>query len=319
MKLSEVVRYLNLLESRELDPAYDSITNRLDGITHMIENYPLQFDSTALALNNDLSNIKSAIDQFNHTLQSLKHKLQQEIQAQEPAYYQESTRGFGSDTLLTEPIDRILKRRLKLDFDTDTILRNRLRIYGDWRLPGMIIRPGLENFIEDMVPLDPLYLVDTDLELLQPAISGFTDEYQRRLRPYVISEHADLPILNQLPDNQFGFVFAYYYFNFKPIEIIEKFLHELYEKLRPGGVVIFTYNECDLAPGIGAAEHVWMSYTPGRRIRSMIDSIGFETINNHIGTYDIAWFELRKPGTIVSLRGGQSMAKIIPKIVAKSK
>ena len=47
MKLSEVVRYLNLLESRELDPAYDSITNRLDGITHMIENYPLQFDSTA--------------------------------------------------------------------------------------------------------------------------------------------------------------------------------------------------------------------------------------------------------------------------------
>mgnify|MGYP003323057122 FL=1 len=164
-----------------------------------------------------------------------------------------------------------------------------------------------------MVPLDPLYVVDSSRDLIEPAISEFTPEYQRRLRPYVINDYSNDKILYRLPDNQFGFVFAYNYFNFKPIEIIEKFLHELYQKLRPGGAVIFTYNECDLSPGVGAVEHNWMCYTPGRRIRVIADLIGFEIINNHIGINDIAWFELKKPGEIESIRGGQSLAKIIPK------
>lgn len=312
MKLSEVVDYLNLLESRDLDPAYNSITGRLDNIEHSISNHSLQFGTSSQDLARDLLAVKAAIGQFDNTLQLLKQKLRDEISQQEPVYYQDSLRLYEQD-MIYETTEYILDRRLRLDFETDNILRSRLKSYGDWRLPGMIIRPGRENFIEDMVPLDPLYVVDNNMELMHPAISGFTPEYQRRLRPYTINDYSNDKILYQLPNNQFGVVFAYNYFNFRPIEIVEKFLHELYQKLRPGGVVIFTYNECDLAPGIGAVEHNWMCYTPGRRIRSIADSAGYEIVNNYIGINDIAWFELKKPGEIESLRGGQTLAKIVPK------
>jgi hypothetical protein len=312
MKLSEIVKYLNLLESSELDPSYDLITNRLDSITHVIQNYPLQFDSISIDLGNDLDGIKTAICKFNDTLEILKQRLRMEKEKQEPAYYKESFR-FFEEEMCYEVNDHILKRRLRSDFDTDTAIRLRLKNYGDWRVPGLIIRPGQETFIEDMVPLDPLYLVDNNLDLLEPSIRNFTPEYQQRLRPYTINDYKNSEILTQLPNNQFGFVFAYNYFNFKPIEIIERFLTELYQKMRPGGTMLFTYNDCDFAPGIGAAEINWMCYTPGSRIKKIINSLGFEIIDNHIGPYDMAWFEIQKPGTIISLRAGQTLAKIMPK------
>ena len=68
----------------------------------------------------------------------------------------------------------------------------------------MILRPAQEKFIEDLVPLDPLYLVDQHSDLLQPAIDAFNPGYQRRLRPYVINDWKDQEILAAIPTNQFG-------------------------------------------------------------------------------------------------------------------
>jgi len=202
---------------------------------------------------------------------------------------------------------------MRIDDDDDIVLRTRLKNLADWRLPGMIIRPGLENYIEDMVPLDPLYVVDHDRELMRPAISKFTPEYQRRLREYVINDWADGTILSQLPNNQFGTIFAYHYFNHKPVSIIYKFLTEFYEKLRPGGSVLMTYNNCDLAHGVIRAEHAWMLYTPLRLIQQHANGLGFELAGMYNGKRDVSWIEFRKPGDIVSLRGGQTLAKVLAK------
>lgn len=312
MKLSEVVDYLNLLESQELDPTNDLVTDRLENIATVVKDYPLQFGSVTDTLTQDLDKIKKAISEFNSTIQTLKQNIQDEIKRQQPTYYQESYRLYEQD-MVFETNEHILNRKLKIDFDSDNALRSSLRRYGDWRLSGMIIRPAKEDFIEEMVPLDPLYLVDNNMELLMPAISAFTPEYQRRLRPYTINEYENLEILGNLPSRQFGLIFAYNYFNFKPIQVIERFLIEIYQKLRPGGVVIFTYNECDRVQGIGAAENNWMCYTPGTRIRSIAEKIGYEVLANVIGEKDMAWFELRVRGPIISLRGGQTIAKILPK------
>ena len=39
-----------------------------------------------------------------------------------------------------------------------------------------------------MVMFDPLYLVDLKHTLLDPAVKKFPEEYQRRLRTYVVNE-----------------------------------------------------------------------------------------------------------------------------------
>ena len=211
-----------------------------------------------------------------------------------------------------ENLEYLQTRKISATSESMNLLRNRIRLHGDWRVPGMIIRPGLENFIEDMVPLDPLYLADSNPEILAPAINNFTLEYQRRLRPYYINDtDPATAIFGQLPQNQFGFIFAYNYFNYRPVEIIDRYIQEFYQLLRPGGTVIFTYNDCDIAHGVMLAES-FMAYTPGHRIQTAIETTNFEVIKNQIGPYDISWFELHKPGTITSLRGGQTLAEIIP-------
>jgi hypothetical protein len=54
-----------------------------------------------------------------------------------------------------------------------------------------------------------------------------------------------------------------------------------------------------------------MCYTPGSRIRTIAQNLSYKIIEQCAGTGNIAWFELRKPGEIQSLRGGQVLAKVI--------
>jgi predicted methyltransferase len=42
---------------------------------------------------------------------------------------------------------------------------------------------------------------------------------------------------SKLPDAQFGLVFAYNYFNFRPFEMMKKYFAEIYQKLKPGGML----------------------------------------------------------------------------------
>jgi SAM-dependent methyltransferase len=175
----------------------------------------------------------------------------------------------------------------------------------------MIIGPRTESFIEDMVPMDPLYLVDTHQDLLDPAVRNFTPDYQRRLRQYVVNDYVPRSILNEIPGGQFGVIFAYNYFNYRPMEVIRRYIQEIASKLRPGGTFIMTYNNCDRAHGIGLAERSWMCYTPKRLIVEAAINSGLELVSAADEPGDLSWIEFVRPGDIETLRGGQSLAKII--------
>jgi hypothetical protein len=54
-----------------------------------------------------------------------------------------------------------------------------------------------------------------------------------------------------------------------------------------------------------------MCYTPGRQIRSLLNELKFEIIGEYRGLDNLFWMEIQKPGEITSIRGGQSLAKII--------
>lgn len=310
MKLSQVVAYLNMLESTNMDPCYGNITDKLDNILYAVKNRDLQYHSTTTDLDEKLAVIKHSIGKFDQSLQALTQQLTNDVDRLAPGYYAESWKRYEQE-MRFETVDHLINRKLPIEFNDRERLRSTIKNYTDWRLPGMILGARRETFAEDMVPMDPLYFVDHDKELIDAAMSPFTQEYQRRLRPYVIDDWKDSEILTALPTNQFGLVFAYNYFNWKPIEMIEKFLTEIYQKLRPGGAVVFTYNECDKWYGVGAVENTWMCYTPGSRIQAIAKNLGYKIINQCTGAGDIAWFEMSRPGEVRSLRGGQVLAKVI--------
>lgn len=309
MKLSDIVHYRNQLDAHDVRLIRDQTDHELLAINHVVASQPNDIGFYKARMAKRLSVIRDSFEQFDQVFNGLKSDIDSAIQKQQPAYYKAST-DLYQQHIRHEPLDQTLSRRLVIDESSNLTLRTRLRNYTDWRVPGMIIRPGQESFIEELVPLDPLYVVDTAQELIDPAVMAFNETYRARLRQYVLNEDRDL-ILADLPSNQFGLIFAYNYFNFKPMELVRRYLAELYQKLRPGGTVIMTYNNCDQAHGVALAEQNFMCYTPGSEILKTAELTGFDLTYQHTGLGDLSWIELQRPGKITSLRGGQTLAKIV--------
>jgi len=310
MKLSDIVDYYNFISALDIKIECAETTRRLEAISHVIENHPIRLKNYTKEVTDYLDGMNNQFNQFSELLHRLKQELKQIILEQEPSYLQTSQRIFDHE-MVQEDYNHVLNRHLVIDDHSNIKLRSKLRNLSDWHLPGLIFRPALENFVEDMVPLDPLYLVDEHQDLLTPAVKKFTYEYQQRLRRYVINDRQPDTILGQLPDSQFGVVFAYNYFNFKPLDVLYRYLREIAIKLRPGGTLIMTYNNCDRAHGIALAERGWMLYQPKRLIELYLEKVGLELVEAHDGLGDLSWLEIRKPGNISSLRGGQTLAKIV--------
>ena len=106
---------------------------------------------------------------------------------------------------------------------------------------------------------------------------------------------------------------AWNFFHYKPFEVIKQYLTEMYQKLRPGGVFAFSINDGDLSGGVANAERMFMCYTPGSMILSMAERIGYIIELRHEFDRAMTWIELQRSGQQSSLRGGQALAKIIPK------
>ncbi len=173
----------------------------------------------------------------------------------------------------------------------------------------MEIRPAHGEISQHLVACDPLYLVDTDPELFKHVKKMWNPEYQRRLRYYTVSE-SDRRIFHQLPQFQFGLIVAVDFFNFRPLDLIERYLLEIYQLLRPGGMVIFTYNNCDYPIGVDNFENSYYCYTPGRHVKAMAEKIGFRVAASFDLENNVSWLELQKQGTKSSLRGGQTLGRI---------
>jgi len=309
MKLSSIVNYRNQLDTTSVQQICDQTEHELAAINHMVSSQEHDVGFYKARVAKRLTSVHESFDQLIRVFDGLKADLDTAIQKQQAAYYEESTRLYQQEISYETP-EHTLSRRLTIDDDSNMLLRTRLRNYTDWRIPGMIIRPANESFIEEMVPMDPLYIVDQSQELIDPAVSRFNETYRARLRQYVINEQ-DTHILGSLPDNQFGLIFAYNYFNFKPMELIQRYITEAYQKLRSGGTLIMTYNDCDRAHGVELAERNFMCYTPGSQIVKIAESTGFDVIYQHAGLGDLDWIELQRPGKISSLRGGQTLARIV--------
>jgi SAM-dependent methyltransferase len=312
MKLSDLVNYRNELEAMSAVPVRRHSDLEIEKITHLVEHQSIQIAEFAKSLQQKRQDIQHTFDTFENNLDTLKAELKQLIDTTEKPWFAESYRLYEQE-MIYETAEYILNRRPEIEPETEQFYRTRIIRYNSWQHPAMIIRPGCETFISDLVASDPLYLVDESHDLLLPAMNQFNEQYQQRLRPYTINERNSDEILIKLPNNQFGLVFAYNFFNFRPFEIIKKYLAEIYEKLRPGGMLVMTFNDCDRAKGVILVEQHFCCYTPGYLVRELAQSLGYEISFSWTDQGPSTWLELKKPGEFTSLRGGQALAKIMPK------
>lgn len=312
MKLSTLVHYRNLLRQSNPGDMNQVLYTHAGQFLKFIRDHEIQFEELSTKIRNDYENIAKAFLTFSATAKEVEQQVQELIWQNEQPYYKESYRLYNEE-FNRDSSSYILGKKLSLSEDSCSYINGRLQFHGNWRYPALIIRPGLENWINHLVAFDPLYLADQRRDLIDPIVSTFNPVYQKKLRLYEISETMAGSILDALPNSQFAFCFAFNFFNYKPIEMIKIYINELFTKMKPGGIIGFTFNNCDNAEGVELVEKNFMCYTPGQTVISLVESLGFDIVQNQQLDSACTWLEIKKPGTLTTMRGGQNLAKIVAK------
>ena len=312
MKISTLVSYLTHLKKFDPGQARTALNQHIAPVVHSVASHDVQFYELTDQLISDMAKINDDVDTFAKTLYSLKESLERLIVENESEYFTISYELYDEALRYDSP-EWIINRTIVLEKEQEEFVISRLLANSDWHYPGLIIRPGLETWIDHLVSLDPLYLLDESWVLLDPIKEKFSEDYIQRLRFYTINEFrdADKLYLHSVPDNQIGFALIYNYFHNKPYEIIKQYLAETFQKLRPGGTVAFTFNDCDRFGGVEMVERKCASYTPGRMIYAYLEELGFKITQRQEIATAATWVEATKPGTLTSIRGGQALAKIV--------
>jgi SAM-dependent methyltransferase len=312
MKLSTLVAYLNQLDDLLPLQGQAAVHQSLEPMLHLVQSSSVQFADNTVDVLAKFNNIQQSITQFDQSVLELRKQLKQEIENHETQYYARSYQLYDEEMCHDTP-ELILNRRLNLAPQVREKVLGRISLYNEWKHPGMIIRPGHEDWVSEMVGLDPLYLVDDSWDMFEPVKKRFNELYLSRLCFYTTKEREGNPILQSIPNGQIKFCLAYNFFNYKPLEVIRRYLDEIYQKLKPGGVVAFTFNDCDRSAGVELAERCFMCFTPASMIVALSESLGYEVGMSMLIDASNHWLELRKPGELHSIRGGQSLASVFEK------
>jgi len=300
--LDQLVRVRNLMQCMDLDSklqrAYKDFESSMDPVRET-EVYETLLTPIALA-KDALDNYKS---QYQHAIDSINHLIQQQV----PVTLEKSRQ---IDQASTNDNDlAIMQRKLQISEEDQTWFAHRLHVLSSWKTPALFLRPST-LWINDLVSNDPLYLVDRSYELIRPCQRDYHEVYRRRLREYIINESEEKFLTKELPLNQFGLVFAWNYFEMRSVDALARYVKEVAQLLRPSGHFVFTYNNCDHENGIRLIDHHSGTYIDFALVKDIAEKNGLQ-VSQYRSQSNIAWVELKQPGEFASLRGGQSLAKII--------
>jgi SAM-dependent methyltransferase len=189
----------------------------------------------------------------------------------------------------------------------EKVLKQRINLHSNWQYPALEIGCRDGGWTKYLVASDPLYIADVFDDFLSSAVEQFPPLYQGRVKKYLIK---DFYKIKNLPKNQFGLIFSYNFFNYLSLDSIKQLLIQAFEWLRPGGLIIFTYNNADLPAAASYAENYFMTYVPESILVPMAESLGFETVYLYNSEPAFSIIELKKPGKLNTTKVGQTVGEI---------
>lgn len=316
MNLSDLINYRHqvrdLIKRHWYNPVTDSLSRVQSGVYIDKELVvPPDLAHRISQVNSMIQHISKQVNHTNEMLQELDDAIQQEINKWHEHYQSQSQHLYQSQSRFTD-IHHILESRLDITQQQRDFLQARLMTHSSWCDIGMIIRPANEDFVVSMSGMSLLYLYDSVPQLLEPAITRFPQHHREKYRDYHGTSIGDL---DQIPKGQARLIFVQNFFNFMPVDVMYQYLEVLCGILRPGGTIIFTYNDCDHAVNVGFCERSWQCYQPGSEVLARTRALALEL--RHRQWYDngFAWMEMQLPGKYRPLKA----APIVTKIHTRSK
>ncbi len=304
MKLSELVDLRERLkQAYYLDPVFNSIDNLRVNLGLVNQNEGSGYSPQIEEVIQSYRELRTAVAAPTEKVQNIIDAINQEINTKASPFFLDNY----EMELHYEVPDNI--RRVRVMYIPDNVrteIESRIALRSNWKYPTLEIGCRDGEWTKHLIAGDPLYLTDVHQEFLDSAVKDYPIEYQRRTRPYLI-KNSDYSIL---PQKQFGFVFSWNYFNYKTVDSIKHALKQIYNLLRPGGVVMFSYNNGDMPAGAAYAESYFMSYVPKSMLIPICQQAGFEVVVSKDFEPAISWVELQKPGELTTVKGHQALGII---------
>lgn len=314
MKLSELIQLREyLLKGFNLKEVIETLDKSISQL-RTLKNLPidLEYNDFLDKSINHLESLKETINKPESDVPGLVARIDEQVSNLTRNYF---ARGYMINghyaTNGTDVRHEREGRLLQMRPETKEIVIGRIKQYSDWHYPALEIGPGDGIWTEHLVGFDPLYLVDQYQEFIDSTKRKFPQEYRNRLRGYTVgvSEDDDTDI-SFLPDNQFGFIFSWNLFNYFPLEHVKKYLTHCFRILRPGGTMMFSYNNGQRYSCAKFVEEGYMSYMPKNLLVSLAANLGF----NITATFDeedtISWIEITKPGELKTIKAHQVLGEI---------
>jgi SAM-dependent methyltransferase len=311
MKLSELVGLRNLLNEsialEEVRASTEILLQRISSVgdtisnadyvasVHRIRDYYAEILTLVEKPPRELHNMLSQIDAKINKLTKDFHKRGYIING---FFASNSTDVDGERNLRTVPVASDIKK----------LVGARIDMHSSWKYPGLEIGPGDGEWTPMLVASDPLFVIDNHQEFLDVTSSQFPDDYQRRLRKYVIDFRTN--DIMDLPHNQIGFAFAWNVFNFFPEYELRHYLAQVFNLLRPGATLLFSYNNCDNPTQAGFAEEGWMSWMPRTLLTSVLTDLGYTDFTFFEPAQNISFVEVKKPGEKTTVKAHQVLGEI---------
>lgn len=287
-------RLLDVLDRLDID---NTIDKKESTLTSLGDPYIPELTK----LTNQYSDIRAINRRIIDGVNDLIKKVEEDLDAEASALFALST--MGDDDYFHNV------HRIEMSNELMSTIKIRVGDYCDWRFPALSLYPDSRDWIDPLVANDPLYILHFDNTVLNESIKHYPELYQNRLRLY--------NSLNDLPQNQFGLILAWNVFDYYHLSKIKKYLAELFQLLKPGGVLVFSYNNCDFEGSALRAESKLSSYSTFRNIKLYLEELGYEIISafdvETDSTYNphVSWVEVRKPGILTTVKAHQAIAEII--------
>ena len=312
MKMSQLLADKATIDKWDLDPVLNTLNHEMLSIENNIET----FQDSELA--DRLMAVKDAIRDTVHSM----YELQGEIsalkeQASELAldkahdplvesYNMYETRKNWFNLAQAQKIrdDDIFREVTEHEVRFNSLIKK----FTSWKYPTAYIRPNALRFFNAIKASDILYVLE-HCDVTDYLKANLSETEYKMIRFKMLNENKGQYITNILPLNQLGLIVMEDFINYKPLEVIKQYLIEAIEVLRPGGSMLFTFNDCDYASGARNFEMGQYCFTPGGMVRELCELVGFEVTASEQSDR-VSFLCIKKPGELTTLKGGKTLGKI---------
>jgi len=323
MKLSDLLAQKLTIDSWNINPEISELSQKLSVIRDnidVLENEELA--STLALVDNDIHNVLKDLTSIVDSITKIKTQANGLVQEGSRVPLIESYDLYVQRKQLIKQHDLVAQRNTLVPVasyrELDQFIDNAeyedkfnalIRKFASWKHSTVYVRPNSLRFFDALAATDVLYIME-QCNIDQWLKENLNEKLYSLARLKLINEDKRRFLTANAPAAQIGLIVMEHFMHFKPLDIIGMYLADAFELLKPGGHLMFTFNNCDTVAGVRNAESGLYCFTPGALLERMCEVAGFEVINFE-ASERISWLALKKPGELTSIKAGKTFGQII--------